>query len=209
MTSGTSFPIVSSNYFIDSVKNEIMMKELSSNPKFQRWINFWESKIPEIKNLIIEKTDTIKWRLPHKINLDKWFQEKIIREFTLDYSPKKDYVIDIYSKIVYEFENDTIYAKGGDIDASFQIINLTDSVQYWYTEGPYAFFDESIWLSDNICYILGFIIDANAGSYSKAMIIMWDFSKKLLIRFSSQELPLYKNYMKASTYFNYLYPEIK
>jgi hypothetical protein len=194
---------------IDSTKNDSITDELYEHPKFKRWINFWESKIPEIKYFIIEKTDTIKWRLPHKVNLNKWFQEKIIREYTLDYSSKKDYVTDIYSNIIFENKNDTIYAKGGDIDASFQIINLTDSVRYWYTEGPYAFFDESIWLSDSICYILGFIIDANAGGYSKVMILMWDFNKKLLARFISQELPLYKEYMKVRTYLNYLYPEFK
>ncbi|MCH8034488.1 MAG: hypothetical protein IH950_12140 [Bacteroidetes bacterium] len=194
---------------IDPTQNDSITDELYEHPKFKRWINFWELKIPELQNFIIENTETLKWRPPHKVKLDGWIQEREIRKYSLNFSAKKDYVVDIYSNFVFEYGNDTIHILGGDIDASFQIVNLTDSVRYWYTEGPYAFFDESIWLSDSICYILGFIIDANAGGYCKVMIIMWDFSRKLLVRFRSQEFPLYKEYIKVRTYMNYLYPEFK
>ena len=190
-----------------TTQNDILTDELYEHLKFKRWINFWELKIPEIENFIIEKTDTLKWRLPHKVKIDDWLQERKIREYSLDFSPSKDYVMDIYSNFDFEYSNNTINVLGGDIDASFQIVNLTDSTRYWFTSGPYSFFDESIWLSDSICYVLVFSMDAVAGAYCKVIILIWDFDKDSLIHYSSQNLPIYKDIMKVRTYMNYLYPE--
>jgi hypothetical protein len=210
MTFGTSFPISSSNYFIDSVKNDIMMKELFGNPKFQKWINFWESKIPAISNFVIENTDTIERKFSSRIDLKKWFNKIKLREFTLDFSPGKDYVTDIYSDVVFEYINDSIYVMGRDIDPAFAIVNIKDSTLYPLTLGPYSFFDESIWLSDSTCYLLGFAFDDSrqnvSEAYSRIIILEWNFNKDVLIKYRSNKFLFNKELMSFQTYMDYLYP---
>lgn len=198
---------------IDSVKNDIMIDELYEHPKFKRWIDFWKLKIPEVEGFILEKTDTIERKYSSKINLEKWFNERELREFTLDFSPEKNYVADIYSHVGFEYKDDSIYVMGGDVDPSFVIINIKDSMLYYLTFGPYSFFDESIWLSDSTCYILGFAFDDSrqnvSEAYSKILILKWDFNKNSLIVSKSKKLPFKNELMSFRTYMDYLYPNFK
>ena len=198
---------------IDSVKNDIMIDELYEHPKFKRWIDFWKLKIPEVEVFILEKTDTIERKYSSKINLEKWFNERELREFTLDFSPEKNYVADIYSHVGFEYKDDSIYVMGGDVDPSFVIINIKDSMLYYLTFGPYSFFDESIWLSDSTCYILGFAFDDSrqnvSEAYSKILILKWDFNKNSLIVSKSKKLPFKNELMSFRTYMDYLYPNFK
>ena len=193
---------------IGTIKNDIIIDILNKYPEFQRWINFWKIKIPELEHLEIEKIDTIKWRSPYKIDLNKWLEEKKFREYTLDFSPQRNYVIDIYSSLSFEYKNDSIFIMGGDIDPAFQIINLTDSVLYYFTLGPYSFFDESFWLSDSICFILGFISVAVDDAYKKVIMIKWDFEKESIMVYSGQKFLPYKKFLNIPTFIKYLYPEL-
>src|SRR3989337_1859627 len=86
----------------DSVKNNIIIDELYEHPKFKKWIVFWKLKIPEVEDFVLEKTYTIERIFPSKIDLEKWFNERELREFTLDFSPEGNYVTDIYSHIGFE-----------------------------------------------------------------------------------------------------------
>jgi hypothetical protein len=186
------------------------MKELSGNPKFQKWINFWESKIPAISNFVIENTDAIERKFSSRIDLKKWFNKIKLREFTLDFSPGKDYVTDIYSDVGFEYINDSIYVMGRDIDPTFVIVNIKDSTLYSLTLGPYSFFDESLWLSDSTCYILGFAFDDSrqnvSEAYSRIIILEWNFKKDFLVLFGSNKFPFNKELMSFQTYMDYLYP---
>jgi len=195
---------------IDSVKNDIMIDELYKHPKFKNWIDFWKLKMPEVNNFVLEKTDTIGRKYYTKIDLEKWFNERELREFTLDFSPEKDYVTDIYSHVGFEYKNDSIYVMGGDVDPSFVIINIKDSMLYYLTFGPYSFFDESIWLSDSTCYILGFAFDDSrqnvSEAYSRIIILEWNFNKNSLVVSKSNKLPFKNKLMSFQTYMDYLYP---
>ena len=198
---------------IDSVKNNIIIDELYEHPKFKKWIVFWKLKIPEVEDFVLEKTYTIERIFPSKIDLEKWFNERELREFTLDFSPEGNYVTDIYSHIGFEYKADSIFVMGGDVDPSFEIINMKDSILNYFTFGPYSFFDESIWLSDSACYILGFAFDDSrqdvAVAYSKILILSWNFNDNSLTVSRSQKLPFKNELMNFQTYMDYLYPNFK
>ena len=197
----------------DSVKKNIVVDELYEHPKFKRWMEFWKSKIPEVGDFILEKTDTITTIFKSKIDLGNWFNERELREFTLDFSPERNYVTDMYSHVGFEYKDDSIFVMGGDVDPSYVIINSKDSMLYYFTLGPYSFFDESIWLSDNTCYILGFAFDDSrqdvSKAYSKILILSWDFGKNLVTMSRSQKFPFNNELMNFQTYMGYLYPNFK
>lgn len=200
------------NYSGSCSENNSELEELFKNYKFNEWMNFWKFKIPEIDDFTIEKIDTIDWRYSDKINLMKWSGEKEFRKNTLNFSPGGNYITDIYANRSFELKNNKTYVGSMDIDEYYEIVNVKDSLRYHFSGGPYTFYDQSIWLSDSACYILGFGFDdskANAynESYSKMIIIKWDFMNDSIIVMSSPRYPYYKQYMRFSTYMNYLYPE--
>lgn len=205
--------VTSNKRSTDSNKNNLIVEELFENIKFKKWIDFWKLNIPELKDYNFEESDTIKRKYSSKIDLAKWFNEREFRNFTLNYSSDRTFVLDVYTHVGFEHQNDTIYSMGGDVDPSFVIINTKDSTLYYLTFGPYAFFDESIWLSDSICYILGFsFYDSRkipSEAYSSAFILKWDFNKNSLVLFKSKKLPYDNKLMSFQTYMSYLHPNIK
>ena len=197
----------------DSQKNNEIIDELNQYPKYRKWIDFWKIKIPGLEDFTLEKTDTVKKAYPTKIDLEKWFKEREFRKFTLDFSPARSYVTDIYSDIGFEYKNDSIYVMGGDIDPSFVIINLKDSMLHYFTLGPYSFFDESVWVSDSVCYILGFAVDDIRQDlpevYGRILFLKWNFSRNILTVSKSNKLSFENKLMSFTTYMDYLYPKFK
>lgn len=198
---------------IDLVKKDIIIDGLYEHPKFKRWLEFWKLNIPQIENFVLEKTDTIGRIYSSKIDLEKWFKERELREFTLDFSLERNFVTDMYSHVGFEYKEDSIFVMGGDVDPSFQIIDIKDSISYYFTFGPYSFFDESIWLSDSSCYILGFVFDDSRRdvlkAYSKIVILLWDFNTNIVTYNRSNKLSVKNELMNFQTYMYYLYPEFK
>ena len=133
--------------------------EIYRQPKYEKWIQYWKTQIPEVENIYVENIYKMKWREPHKVNLDKWIESKKNRKYTLDYSNNNNFVTDEYAYIDFENINDTVYMFGTAVDAYFEVANLRDSVVYHITLFPTCFFGESIWLSDSLCCILGFSYD--------------------------------------------------
>jgi hypothetical protein len=143
-------------------------QKLIRKSKYEKWIQFWKSKIPEVNTASLEKSDIVRTIYWSKIDLDDWYKKIEMRKYTLNYSEWNNYVVDVYNEDVFKYKNDNIFVEGGDIDPSFVILNLKDSSLYYLTLGPYSFFDESIWLSESICYVLGFSFDDSGQDVSKA-----------------------------------------
>jgi hypothetical protein len=142
-----------------SPQNDSSIEQLYNKSKFKKWFDFWKEQIPELKNFKIETTNTVSNIHSDKINLKNWIKERNSREFTPNYSPDKNYLIDKYFFVGFEQKGDTIFETSGDIDPSFVLINLNTSALEYFTLGTYSFFDESIWTSDSICYLTGFSFD--------------------------------------------------
>ena len=194
-------------------KNDKIIDELNQFPQYRNWIDFWKNKIPGIEGFILEKTDTVKYKYSTKTDVEKWLKEREFRKFTLDFSPKGSFVTDVYSHVGFEYKNDSIYVMGGDMDPSFEIVNIKDSILKHLTFGPYSFFDESLWASDSICYILGFAVDdinqELSNVYGKILILKWDLSKNILTVNKSNRIQFVNKFMSFETYMDYLYPKFK
>jgi hypothetical protein len=194
-------------------KNDKIIDELNQFPQYRNWIDFWKNKIPGIEGFILEKTDTVKYKHSTKIDVAKWLKEREFRKFTLDFSPKGSFVIDVYSHVGFEYKNDSIYVMGGDMDPSFEIINIKDSILTHISFGPYAFFDESLWASDSICYVLGFAVDDIRQDVPNVdgliLILKWDLSKNILTVIKSNRIQFVNKFMSFETYMGYLYPKFK
>ena len=195
-----------------SYTNEIVLQNLYDNLKFEKWINYWKSEIPEISNFHIEKVVYVKKSNPTKANVNYWLQARSFRNITLNFSPRKNFIIDLYAHVDFKSNNDTIYVDGGDIDPYFEILDREDSLQYYFTLGPQVFFDENVWTSDSTYYILGFNLSPNADkekAHSNMMILQWNINREIVTIYFSRNYPFKNRIMNFLTYMRYLYPEFK
>lgn len=192
-----------------NTKEVSTLKNIFDHPKFINWYNFWESKIPSVEKIKIDIIDYLEIPKSNKINVKEWFQERHYRDFTLNYSSQKKYVTDLYSHVLFEKKNN-IHVLGGSADPYFHVIDIKDSLLYYFTLGPMAFFDESFWISNNIQCIVGFDFFPSAvdtESYTQIVAMEWDFESSLIMLYRSQKLPFYNNLMSFSTYMRYKYPQ--
>ena len=199
-------------YSSKSFAQVINLQDLYNNPKFKKWLNFWKSNVPELSDFQIEKKIHKKKISPTKTKLKNWLETKYFRKFTLNFSPEKNAVADLYAHVDFKYKNDTIYVNGGSIDPYFEILNMQDSLLYHFTLGPESFFDESIWLSDSVCYILGFTISPNMNkekAHSNLIILRWNNNSKRITIYLSRNYPFKNRIMNFSTYMRYLYPSFR
>ncbi len=200
-----------SNLFSQDIKE---INELYKNQKFKKWIEFWQLKIPEIKNFEIENTHKFRWREPHKIDLRKWFHERRFRKNTLDFSRGKNFVADKYAYISIKEKKGGIYVDGTAADAYCEVVNIKDSVLYSITLYPFSFIDDCVWLPDSVCYFLGFVYDYYPpykfdDTYCTPFVLKMDLNHSSLSIDTGKKYHFYKKLMSCHTYMKYLNPKYK
>lgn len=141
--------------------------------EFQNWYNFWNDSFPEIdiKNLNFDLIESSS--LESSTLLPAQIKELSPRAFTLNFLSNGNCAIDVYPDVsfAYPSENDSIFVTGRDVDPALKIYNFKDSVSYYYTEGPTAFFDESLWLSDSNFVVYGVAFSPGPESYQQLLVI--------------------------------------
>ena len=155
--------------------------------EFQNWYNFWNDSFPEldIKDLNFNLINSTS--LKSSVLLGSRIQELHPRAFTLNFFSNGNYAIDVYPDVSFSYptENDSIFVTGRDVDPALMIYNFKDSVSYYYTDGPTAFYDESLWLSDTNFVVFGISFSPGQESYQQLLVI------KSLIKNGSINIDLY------------------
>jgi hypothetical protein len=108
------------------------------------------------------------------------------------------------------YSNKTIlllFLKGGDADPALNIYNMNDSLVFYYTMGPAAFFDEAFWLDHNSFIVLGFSFLPGKDPYQQIFLLWGLFqNNKIIFKvYKSEKLPGMSNWID---YFKYCHPYI-
>ena len=197
-----------------SVDSTELFNRLFEKPAYKSWATYWSHALVDVNfnnlQLNIHRNGAI---LFSKIDIDKYFSRRSVRNFTLNYSPNKDFVFDSYDDKEFSIENDTLKYFGGDVDPSISILCLRDSLYCYHTNGPSSFYDESVWLSDNICVALGFSWSASNIEEESGLFItltLYDLQKKKEIVYLSQRFPFLQNQFRLNSfsYLKYKFPDI-
>ncbi len=156
-----------------SQKNPSYLDEYVQYKNFQDWNSFLNEYFTDINIKDIE----FNFLRSSSLHGDKLFAAKIQeiskRAFTLNYGNDNFYTIDVYADVSFDYsmDNDSILVRGRDVDPSMAIYNFKDSLYYYYTEGPTAYFDESVWLSDTTFAVFGISFWPGQESYQQLLVI--------------------------------------
>ncbi len=177
--------------------------------EFQDWYNFWNDSFPDldIKNLRFELSSSSS--LKKSALLSAKIEELSPRAFTLNFHSNGNFAIDVYPDVSFNYspENDSIFVLGRDVDPALMIYNFSDSISFYYTDGPTAFYDESLWVTDTSFVVFGISFFPGQESYQQLLVI------KSLIKDSLINIDLYlseKISWKSGwiEYMNYKYPNM-
>ena len=154
---------------------------------FQNWYNYLNDSFPDIN------IKDIKFDFQRSLSLSGYalssikIEELSKRAFTLNYHSNNMYAIDVYSDVGFDYSlnNDSILVRGRDVDPAIAIYNFKDSLSYYYTEGPTAYFDESIWLSDTTFVVFGISFWPGQESYQQLLVL------KALMKKESIKIDIY------------------
>jgi hypothetical protein len=199
---------------LNKVDSTELFNRLYENPTYKSWAAYWSHTLVDVKfnnlQFDIYRNDEMSFR---EIDVGKYFSERKVRDFTLKYSPNKNYVFDSYNDKVFSIENDTLKYFGGDVDPSISILCLQDSQYYYHTNGLSSYYDECVWLSDSICVAFGFswspsIVEKESGLY--IILAFYDLQQETEMIYRSQRFPFLPNqfHLDSFSYLKHKFPII-
>lgn len=193
------------------INEKSILEQISTHPDFQKWYQFWHdrSSYVDINTLEFSMFRSEKFSLHYKIESER-LDSYTIKNILLNYSPRSDFLIDIYADCVFEQigMTDSLRFFGGDVDRSFTLVSLKDSLIYWRTYGTTSYFDESLWLTDSCFVIIGISFWPTAiadSSYDQIMLIKGNINTMSLEQYISQKLP---RIFSSFDYMLYKYPKV-
>ncbi len=172
-----------------NIKQISFLDKIIDQPNYQQWVAFWKDSFPDtdLKNLKFKTKKSLKFQQLHPLSTEK-IKELKTRDFTLNHSPQQNYLIDLYTDVIFEKipkkNNWNILGRGAD--PAFAFYSLKDSLFFTYTSGTTTFYEESMWLSDTMFVILGISYwPVPPDSYQKFLLISGE------IRNNSVDLTIY------------------
>jgi len=194
---------------IDQNDNSFL-DQFTQRKEFQNWINFWADSFSDVE------LSTLKFEHKNSLilignQLNSESTEKLSsRRFTLNNNKTGKFSVDLYPDVSFInlSKDGSLLVKGRDADPAFKIYNFNNAFEYYYTSGPTAFYDESIWTSDTSFAIFGVSFWPGQDSFQNFMVLKGITNRDTveIEVYLSEKLPWKSGW---TDYMSYKYPNIK
>jgi len=193
----------------ESQSNQYFLDQFAQYQDFQNWYNFWNDSFPDI--------DLEKLKFDHKNSFilasgqmsSHRVQELTDRIFTLNYNKMGNFAVDLYYDVTFinDPENGSVIVRGRDADPAFMIYDFNNAHECYYTSGPTAFYDESVWTSDTSFAIFGVSFWPGQNSFQNFLILKGFIGEETIVidMYLSKEIPWKSNWPE---YMGHKYPNI-